>query len=231
MAAVSENPVTISLPLAIWGTGYAEFLPRWWEGVLSLRREVHDICIVTDRQNYGPVMKAITDFSKVRIRVEEHQNYAAYWNRAIELCQGKWIAQCNVDDQFLPEALDAIDEADASECNLLCDSLRNKGSDVIQKAYWEPHDFMHNFRLLGANPITKQLWEACGGFLPGIRFADWGLAIQMNKTGLVRPFNASTQRIIYDVGYDRQTLSGAMLDPAERAEGMEQPRRLLRELQ
>jgi hypothetical protein len=90
---------------------------------------------------------------------------------------------------------------------------------------------MHVFRLLGANPITKQLWEAAGGFLDGIRFADWGLGIQMNKTGLVKPFYANTMRVIYDVGYDRQTLSGAMLDPAERAEGMEQPRRLIRELQ
>jgi hypothetical protein len=79
--------------------------------------------------------------------------------------------------------------------------------------------------------MAKQLWEAAGGFLPGIRFADWGLAIQMDKTGLVKPFYASTMRIIYDVGYDRPTLSGAQLGSAERAEANEEPKRLLRELE
>lgn len=222
---------SISLPLAIWGTGYAEFLPRWWEGVQSLETEFLEVVIVTDRQNYPAVMKAITDFSKVRIRVEEYPNYAGYWNRAIELCQGKWFAMCNVDDQFLPGALNQIAEADEEGKNLLCDSLRNKGSETIQTAKWNPAEFSMTFTLLGANPMTKQLWEAAGGFLPGIRFADWGLAIQMDKTGLVKPFYASTLRIIYDVGYDRPTLSGAQLGSAERAEANEEPKRLLRELQ
>jgi glycosyltransferase involved in cell wall biosynthesis len=222
---------TISLPLAIWGTGYAEFLPRWWEGVQSLETEFLEVVIVTDRQNYPAVMKAVTDFSKVRIRVETHQNYAGYWNRAIELCQGKWFAMCNADDQFLPGALSMIAEAEESGHNLLCDTLRNKGSETIQTANWRPEEFEHTFTLLGANPMTKQLWEAAGGFLEGFRFADWGLAIQMHKTGLVRPFHCSSLRIIYDVGYDRPTLSGASLPSEERAKANEQPKDLLRELQ
>jgi glycosyltransferase involved in cell wall biosynthesis len=221
---------TISLPLAIWGTGYAEFLPRWWEGVQSLETEFLEVVIVTDRQNYAAVMKAITDFSKVRIRVETHADYAGYWNRAIELCQGKWFAMCNVDDQFLPGALNQIAEADESGHNLLCDNLRTKGTNTVQTANWKPEEFGYTFTLLGANPMTKQLWEATGGFLPGIRFADWGLAIQMHKTGLVKPYHCASMRIIYDVGYDRPTLSGASLGSAERAEANEQPKALLREL-
>jgi glycosyltransferase involved in cell wall biosynthesis len=222
---------TISLPLAIWGTGYAEFLPRWWEGVQSLETEFLEVVIVTDRQNYPAVMKAVTDFSKVRIRVETHANYAGFWNRAIELCQGKWFAMCNADDQFLPGALSQIQEADESGHNLLCDNLKNKGSETTQTAFWRPEEFGYTFTLLGANPMTKHLWEAAGGFLPGIRFADWGLAIQMDKTGLVKPFYCASMRIIYDVGHDRPTLSGASLSSTDRAEANEQPKALLAELQ
>jgi len=222
---------TISLPLAIWGTGYAEFLPRWWEGVQSLETEFLEVVIVTDRENYPAVMKAVTDFSKVRIRVETHADYAGYWNRAIELCQGKWFAMCNVDDQFLPGALSQIQEADESSHNLLCDNLKTKGTGTIQTANWKPEEFGYTFTLLGANPMTKHLWEAAGGFLSGFRFADWGLAIQMNKTGLVKPFYCASMRIIYDVGYDRLTLSGASLPAEQRNEANEQPKALLRELQ
>lgn len=186
---------------------------------------------MTDRQNYPAVMKAITDFSKVRIRVETHKNYAGYWNRAIELCHGEWFAMCNADDQFLPGALSMIEDAHDSGHNLLCDTLKNKGTEVIQTAYWNPAEFEHTFTLLGANPMQKRLWEAAGGFLEGFRFADWGLAIQMDKTGLVRPYHCASLRIIYDVGYDRQTLSGASLPSEDRATANQQPKDLLRELQ
>ena len=221
---------TISLPLAIWGTGYAQFLPQWFAGVQSLERELLEIVIVCDKANFPAVMKACPDFSKVRIKVEEHKDYSAYWNRAFELCQGKWIAICNVDDYFLPGALNQIDQADAEGCNLICDHLLHKGTNVRQSARWEPELLDSQFNLMGANPMTKHLWEASGGFPDGIRFADWGLAIQMRQTGLVRPFYASTDRVVYDVGYDRPTMTGASLAGDSRTEGNQQIQQIVQVL-
>jgi hypothetical protein len=95
---------------------------------------------------------------------------------------------------------------------------------------WVPETLDHEFPLGGANPMTKDLWQASGGFPEGIRFADWGLALHMRKTGLVRPYNTPTMRIVYDRGYDRLTLSGALLGADQRSEGMRQIRELARSL-
>ena len=222
---------TISIVLAIWGEGYSQFLPQWFRATESLEREFDEIVVVTDNKNASAVLCAITDFSKVRIRVEEYEEYSGYFNRAIDLATSKWIAFCNADDVFLPKALNSIDEADSEEANLICDNLIHKGSNFRQSAYWEPSELNHTFRLMGANPMTKQLWEAAGGFPKGVRFADWGLALRMKKTGLVKPFYAQTDRIIYDVGYDRLTLSGATLANEDRAEGNQQINKLVEQLQ
>ena len=220
---------SISLPLAIWGKGYSQFLHNWFTGVQSLERDVDEIVIVCDNENYSSVMSAVTDFEKVKIKVENHANYADYWNRAIELCSGKWIAICNADDYFLPQALNEIDTADEQGCNLICDHLRHKHSNQRQSASWNPEELGHAFSLMGANPMTKRLWEAAGGF-PNVRFADWGLALRMRKTGLVKAYYASTDRIVYDVGHNRPTMSGASLESSLRMEGNDQIMRIAQEL-
>ena len=230
MADSTELKTTISLPLAIWGEGYGQFLPRWFGGVLALEREIDEIVVVCDEANFPAVMSAFSDFSKVRIRVEDNPGYSEYWNRAIELCQSKWVAICNADDYFLPEALNEIDQADIEDCNLVCDHLLHKHNNYRQSARWEPEVLDTQFNLMGANPMTKRLWESAGGFPKGVRFADWGLALRMRKTGLVKPFYASTNRIVYDVGTDRLTLSGASLPGDKRSEGDNQIRQIAKEL-
>ncbi len=225
------TPPSISIVLAIWGEGYSQFLPQWFKATEALERNFDEIVVVTDTNNANSVLCAISNFSKVRIRVEEHEGYSGYFNRGIDLATSKWIAICNADDYFLPQALNSIDEAEEKEANLICDNLIHKDTNVRQSAYWEPDELNQTFRLMGANPMTKELWEAAGGFPKGVRFADWGLALKMKKTGLVKPFYAQTDRIVYDVGYDRLTLSGATLSTEDRAEGNQQINKLVEQLQ
>ena len=86
------------MPLAIWGQGYGQFLPQWFAGVDSLERQPEEIVIVCDEQNFPDVMNAATRFDIMTIKVEQHDNYSRYWNRAIELCSSKWLGICNADD-------------------------------------------------------------------------------------------------------------------------------------
>ena len=220
---------SVSLPLSIWGEGYSQFLPQWFQGVASLERQPEEIVIVCDEANFPAVMNSVLDFSLVKIKVEQHNSYASFWNRAIELCTSDWIAICNADDYFLPGALNEIDKAHEENCNLICDHLLHKHSNQRQSAVWNPDELGHAFNLMGANPMTKRLWEAAGGF-PEVRFADWGLALGMKKTGLVKAFYASTNRIVYDVGHNRPTMSGASLDSALRMEGNDQIKRIAQAL-
>jgi len=230
LAAISKDTGLISLPLAIWGEGYSKFLPQWWDGVNSLETKPFEIVIVTDLRNYPGVVASITNWEGVTVVTEELNSYASFWNRAIELCSGKWIALCNVDDQFMPKGLNSIPKAEAEGCNLVCDRIKTKGQDYIQQTRWSPETLETEFPLGGANPMTKELWQAAGGFPEGIRFADWGLALHMRKTCLVKPYNTSEVRINYDRGFDRLTLSGALLGADERAKGNEQIRNLARML-
>lgn len=230
MATIPKKPPLISLPLAIWGDGYSSFLPQWWEGVRSLETKPDEIIIVTDDKNFPAVAASVPDWGDVRLIKENLNSYAEYWNKAISLCGGKWIALCNVDDYFLPRGLNSIPEAEKRGKNLVCDAIRTKGSDHVQQTIWNPDALNYEFELGGANPMTKALWQASGGFPEGIRFADWGLALGMRKTGLVEAYVTSEIRIVYDRGYDRLTLSGATLGDDERAEGREQIRQLAKSL-
>ena len=226
------NRPTISIVLAIWGEGYSQFLPRWFEAVETLERDYDEIVIVSDEININAVLTSIKDFSKVRIRVENYEpEFANYWNRAIDLASSKWIAFCCADDYLLPEALNDIDAADLAGCNLLLDHLLHKGSLQRQSAVWTEAELNNAFRLMGGNSITKSLWESVGGFPYGFQFADWGFALRLKKTGLVKPFQASTNRIVYDMGYDRLTMSGATLPFEDRAKGQIQINNLIKELE
>ena len=223
---------TISIILAIWGQGYSEFLPQWFEAVETLERDFDEIVIVCDEKNINSVMISVKDFSKVRIRVENFEpEYASYWNRAVDLATSKWIAFCSADDYFLPQALNEIDAADEAGCNLLVDHLLHKGSLQRQSAVWDEAELNVNFRLMGANAQTKSLWEAVGGFPAGFQFPDWGYALRLKKSRLVRPFQASTDRIVYDMGYSRLTMSGATLPFSDRAKGQDQIHNLIKELE
>ena len=229
MATIPENAGLISLPLAIWGDGYSSFLPQWWEGVNSLETKPFEIIIVTDEKNFPAVAAGFQENLKIEVR-NDLKTYAEFWNRAIELCSGKWIALCNVDDQFMPKGLNSIPEAEKQGCNLVCDAIRTKGTDHIQQTVWHPEELNYLMDLGGANPMTKALWQAAGGFPEGIRFADWGLALKMRQTGLVKPYTTPEIRIVYDRGYDRLTLSGASLGPDDRAKGNEEIQNLVRVL-
>lgn len=227
----TSSLTTITLPLAIWGEGYAEFLPRWWDGVLSLNRKPDEVSIVADVKNFKAVIETWpkTDIP-VKAITYTGEDYADFWNKAISEATSEWVAICNVDDQFLPPALDQIDQADTEGCNLVCDSIQDKGSHNVTMSSWRPDVVAHTWTMVGAEPMKKSLWEASGGFRKGFLFADWALAMDMAKTGLVKAFDASTLRIIYDRGYDRKTLSGAMQDGNKKSEGYAMLRELASQL-
>ncbi len=221
---------TIGLPLAIWGTGYAEFLPRWWQGVESLQRQPDQIAIVADANNYQAVLDSIPERYRPICELANLEDYADYWNRAIELCDTEWVAICNVDDLFLSGALDQIDQADEGGYNLVCDTIQDKHDHSLHPSSWRGDIVAHTWTMVGAEPMKKSLWDAAGRFRKGYRFADWALALGMAKSGTVKAFDASTIRIIYDRGHSRVTLSGLMASNEDKARGYEMLRSLAEEL-
>ena len=222
---------TIGLPLAVWGNGYAEFLPRWWQGVLSLERKPDEVVIVTDRANHLTAL-ATTPESAIptSVFVIEATEYAEFWNEAISKCETDWVAICNADDQFLPQALNQIDQAESEGCTLVCDWIQDKDTNQLHASAWNQDSIGTHWTMLGAEPMRKSLWQSAGGFRRGYLFADWQLAMHMAKTEQVKPYHAQTVRIIYDRGQTRKTLSGVLQDHNIKAEAYEKLRTLANEL-
>jgi hypothetical protein len=219
---------TISLPLAVWGEGYAEFLPRWLDGVRSLARKPDEIVLVTDEANKHLAKEMLID-----IPVKTHWLKAAdfrLWDYAIRQCTSDWIAVCNIDDHFLPNAFDNIDAAHEAGANLLVDSLRVKGTGHLWSGHWDAGTMPHRFTLVGAEPMTKQLYIDAGGYDYRFRFPDWALGVQMVAKSLARPFLSNTERILFDPGLDRVTISGANANPQLKAQGTAQVHDLARSL-
>lgn len=219
---------TISLPLAIWGSGYGKFLDRWQDGVRSLNRQPDEVIIVTDEAN-----KELLEKIDLNCKIQRHWLPRAdygLWDYAIRQSTSKWIAICNVDDQFIAEALDEIDKADKEKCNLVLDALLFKNSSHIWSGDWIPELIPQRFTMPGAEPMTKKLYVDGGGYNSDFLFPDWALAVHWAQKGLVKPYRASTKRIIFDPGWDRQTLSGQSQNPAVKVAGTAQVQQLARDL-
>jgi hypothetical protein len=208
---------TVSIPLAIWGTGYVEFLPRWLEGVESLQRKPDQVLIVTDSKNYAQVKDNVGDRA-IAIHQYDGTGYADYWNKAISLTNCDWIGLCNGDDKFLPQALNDIDLADSEGCNLITDKIQDLHDGAIQNSSWNGADVGHTWTMVGCEPIRKDLFDKAGGFDEDQRFADWALAMKIYQHG-VKAFDSDIVRIIYDRGVNRKTISSVLNGPTELQRG------------
>jgi hypothetical protein len=211
---------TISLPLAIWGNGYGGFLQRWIEGVNALNVRPNEIVIVTDIANKNVLESVDTDIP-TKTYSYDLADYRL-WDKAIRKCKSKWVAICNVDDQFLPGALDEIAIADEQGCNLVLDALRVKQTGHIWRGHWDESVLPRQFTAVGAEPMTKELYIAAGGYEHTYQFPDWALAVHIVHRKLAKPYTASTHRILFDDGSDRVTLSGQSQNPGIKAAGTAQ---------
>lgn len=230
MDSVSKDSPTVALPLALWGSGYADFLPRWWSGVQSLQRQPDEIVIVTDSANWQAAWDSIPAGMKIASVVKcNATEYADFWNIAIQLTTSDWFAICNVDDLFLPEALNDIDEADRQGCNLITDRIQDLDGGEVSNSRWNGANIGRAWTMVGAEPMRRDLFIAAGGFPRGQRFADWALAMRAYKVG-VRAFDSDIIRIIYDRGLTRKTVSSILNGPEVLSKGYESLTRLAKEL-
>jgi hypothetical protein len=219
---------TISLPLAIWGQSYSGFIQRWIDGVNALNVKPDEIVIVTDTANKD-LAKSIVTSIPVRAYAYNMADFRL-WDSAIRKCKSKWVAICNVDDQFLPNALDEISIADEQGCNIVIDALRVKQTGQIWQGYWDESVLPRQFTAMGAEPMTKELYLAGGGYEHKYQFPDWAFAVHVVHRKLARPYKASTHRIVFDDGSDRLTISGQMQNQGIKAAGTAQVLALSQEL-
>jgi hypothetical protein len=220
--------ITIGLPLAIWGEGYGQFLDRWLEGVNGLERKPDEIVVVTDEKNRGIADDLQTDipFTTHFLRCADYR----LWDYAIRQLTTDWLAICNVEDVFLPKALNELQQADDEGCDIVLDRLRVRGTNQIWSGSFDPVVIPFQFTMPGAEPMKRELYLKAGGFDYRFQFPDWAMVVHMVHRGLGKPYAASTERILFDPGDMRVTMSGMQQNPNIKAAGTAQVHELSRSL-
>jgi hypothetical protein len=118
-----------------------------------------------------------------------------------------WFSVCGIDDQYLPGAFDEIEQADAEGCDIYIDKVQFKHNGEILEGRWLPDERPHRMTCPGAAPMKLELYNKTGGVTKGTIWDDWELYIRCVVAG-AKPYHANTVRIIHDLGYDHETLSG-----------------------
>jgi len=179
---------------------------------LHLQRQPDQIRIVTDVANFKAAKDSVPETMRQITSVvvdKKAKTYEAFWNRAVLSLTTDWSSICNVDDIFLPEALNDIQNAENAGCNLITDVIKDLASPMVFSSRWNGEKIGREWTMVGAEPMKVDLFRAAGGFPEGQRFADWALAMKMYWIG-VKAYDSSVVRIIFDRGLTRKTMSSVL---------------------
>ena len=209
-----EHSLTIGIGAGVFGTRYTGFIAQWWDGVVALNRQPDSIVFVYDAQNKEPSLAALPEQYKGITKFIEFdgQDFGEFRDLMQANQTADWFSICGIDDQYLPGAFDEIEQADAEGCDIYIDKVQFKHNGQILEGRWEPENLPHRMTCPGAAPMKLELYNKTGGVTKGTLWDDWELYIRCVAVG-AKPYHASTIRIIHDLGYDHETLSGVKRNP------------------
>ena len=203
------NSLTIGLSAGVFGTRYTGFIEQWWDGVIGLNRQPDTIVFVYDAQNKEAVLAKLPEqYKEITKFIEFDGDDFGEFRHLMQTNQtADWFSVCGIDDQYLPAAFDEIEQADAEGCDIYIDKVQFKHNGQILEGRWEPEHIPHRMTCPGAAPMKLDLYNKTGGVTKGTIWDDWELYIRCVVAG-AKPYHANTVRIIHDLGYDHETLSG-----------------------
>jgi len=214
---------TVGVYTACWGKEYAEFIPQWWRGFLSLNRKPDEVLLgVLGDDEAGLVASVPAGVDAKIVQLPEGLltpplNLAERWD--FLSCQGRsdWFVAVPIDDELLPGALDEIDAADEAGADILIDSIQYRHDGRIWKGHWDCRHIATQMPAPQGCPMRTDVYKRVGQ-KNEYRWADWILQIDLAKAG-VKPYFASTVRYIFDAGIGRKTMSTPGLDRSIREAG------------
>lgn len=212
-------PVTISVPVAVWGEGWGRFAAGYFAAIDQMTRKPDEIILGLEAEDATGLRDRAEDLCSVPVRVvtlPDGAGFSEYWNAVFEACSGEWIAPCCIDDRFLEDALVEVQAAEDAGAELLVDAIRWKYRGGEWVGYWNPAEIGRVLTLPGAAPFRRSLYDRIGGFRSDVRWSDWAFYLDAAALG-ARTYQASTVRILFDEGNDHATRSGVQVDPGERA--------------
>lgn len=196
---------TITVVTACWGVEYAQFIPRWWDGLQSLNRKPDEIILGIDPGDPTGLSKSIPKGLKTKIVELPDAQFTNKWQYAISQATSKWWCFAAIDDVLLPNAFDEIEQADKEQADVYVDSILVKQTNRIAKGHWDFSNAATQLPVPGWPPITTEILKRVP-IKTEYLYNDWIWQIDAYKAG-IKPYFASTTRILWDRGDDRATIS------------------------
>lgn len=209
-----EDSFTLGLSAGVYGTRYTKFIPQWWQGVIGLRRQPDSIVFVYDQQNKEYALSQIPEqYKNITKFLEFNGEDFGEFRHLSQINQtADWVSVCGIDDQYLPGAFDELEQAHIQGCDIYIDKVQFKHNAEIMKGRWIEEEIPFRMTFPGAAPIKLELYKKTGGVRRGTLWDDWELYIRCLAAG-AKPYHSNTIRIIHDLGYDHETLSGVNRNP------------------
>jgi hypothetical protein len=204
-----------SLVVACWGEQYKPYIARWWESVKTLNRKPDEIVLATIKGDPAGLFYSVPGWVKtpiIRVVIDSDQ-HNVIWQKAARASTKDWIVTMPIDDQYHPQALDFLNNPDG---DLLIDNC-----EFLQGGSWIPTwdlSDTHNRRFAPAviSPFRRNLLDLFEQVPADCYWGDFVFYLLAVKAG-VKVIKTDNYRIIHDLGFDHETMSGQNSNSDKRA--------------
>jgi hypothetical protein len=195
---------TLSLVTCCYGMEYAEFIFRWWSGVLKLNRKPDEIILGIAEGDPTGLSKSIPEGVEAKVVVLPEGSNMEKWDYATRQATSKWWLYMPIDDELLPEALDELEAADETGAEIICDSIVVRHNQALERGHWDTSSIATRLPIPGWPMTTLEIYKRLT--TNDYKFGDWAFQIDAAAEG-AKVYFANTRRMIWDAGIDRNTLS------------------------
>jgi hypothetical protein len=216
-----------SLVVAAWGLRYKPYVSRWWESVRNLNRKPDEIVLATNLDDSCELLTSIpewVDIPIVKIQIDS-EDHNLIWTEAAKATTKEWIVGMPIDDQYHSQALDFLESVDGDIVIDNCQFLQ--GGEWIPS--WNTEDtYNRRFAPAGIGPWRRSLLPMYLECFDAY-WCDWLFYLLAVKQG-VKAYRTQNYRMIHDLGYDHETISGVHSDDSKRASADQQLTKVRQEL-
>ena len=195
--------VTIGIVTVAVGDSYQRRLPEWAQSVVSLTTQPDDVTIIVDdiSSNIEEHVRDLLPRASIvtsNTRWKHHPQILV--NEAIENTPTTWICKMDVDDLFLPHALDNVDD---SPSDVVCFGITYRGTNMLGGSPTAEQILQRQANLVfSGSPYRRDLWDL--NRYRDMIFEDWAFWIGCARQGATFQ---SSQRIDYVYTYHEEQIT------------------------
>jgi hypothetical protein len=194
-----------------------------------LNRKPGEIVLVTNLEDESKLFDSIPDWVDVPvIKVQlDSDNYNELWAAGVYATTQEWIVKLCIDDQFCPEALDFLESVEGDLVIDRCKFLQ--GGEWV--ATWDLRDIENrNFAPASFSPFRRTLIEFYNQIPNPCVWDDYVFYLLLAKAN-VRTYRTDNYRMIHDLGYNHETISGISRNREKAAQAQEEFSQIRKELE